>query len=470
VEGVAAIVTATGGITLDGLTVKATTAGEATVTATVGSKTVTVTITVEQSVKDKIAATLKGDQIANFNTADYAALFSAATINQHNKNGFKPMTFIGVPHNCYEYSDVNYGTAVKIDFPEEKTYNEGYLVLKLSFNNERQAQNIKIYVYSYDETDGSKGVELSKFIVEEHKVYVPMSAIVDENNLLKGIQIAWDGWGGKAYLRGIEYSPSIYAIEENISAGEYEVGNTYDVTYGATKDGVSIEDATVTCTIADSSVLTIADGKLTALKAGTTKVTLIYMVSGVRFAVKYFNVTVANSYIEEIKAGLGENELANFKSVEYLKTLSNMTVNNASYNPGPLTITPTIVTKNGESYLKYTTLSGNNNGGLTVTFVKQNKYEGDQLNGYLKVRVYFDNPNGYRAMYFFKHGETTATIALTVSNSEIKGAGAVDLYIPIKNLVDGDGILKGIQFATRYFGTSNVYVGAMTYVTEKPAA
>ena len=363
------IITTTGGVKLEGNILTATASGSATVTATVGTKTATVEIEVEKTVKEKIAEGLTGNQIANFNTADYAQLFSKATVDKYNVDTATTMEFASA-HNCYRYADVQWnGTAFKIDFPVVKEYTEGYLVITISFNNENQAINGKFHVFNYDETNGNNAITFGSFVKEATRVYVPMSALVDNDNMLKGVQIAWSSWGGERFLINMFYSQYSYAIEENISSGEYTVGEEYDVSFGATQEGTLLDGANVTCTIADPTILTIENGKLTALKSGTTKVTLILWDGTSRNVAKYFNVTVAKSLFERLADELGENEIAKFNSADYMQTLSPLTIN--GYNGTPAEAEQ-LQFANSTDGIRYVPAWGGS--GATITFVKQQVY------------------------------------------------------------------------------------------------
>ncbi|MBQ8284528.1 MAG: hypothetical protein IJX75_05495 [Clostridia bacterium] len=456
-QGIPAIITTTGGITVDeNLTVKAVSAGEATLTATVGNRTATVTFNVTQCVKDKIAETLTGNQIAMFNSEDYKELITDTTIQQYNHPQTDTRYQLTQMSNQPMYSFVpnTTGTGYRIEFPKTQTYTSGYLRMRIAFNDLKWAVECEIHVYKLDETNSANSYVLDQFGGKQHGyVYIPMSEIVDENNELKGIQIAFVGAGGWIHFGDMTYATKAYEVEENISSLEIMNGNEYDVSYGVTENGVAMDGAEVSLLIADTSVLTIVDGRLTALKAGTTTVTLQYwnktsVSTWITAAAESFNVTVQKSYMEQLADTITGNEIHMWDTTLYTYTMGDLIIDD--YN------NPCAAVANYPEgwYYWYTTMGADYNAirvnaaaggsGMRLTFAKTLTFAQD---GYLKIRLAAKTQH---TLHLYNYDETDADNGIVIKGSEV-GMGSSDtwvtVYVPIKDFLNTNGQIEGIQFA-----------------------
>lgn len=416
----------------------------------------TVRVEILNSYAEKLVGTLNDNELAIWDSTVYEEMLSALSVT-----GYDAMADYKILPEAKKLmlTPNGVGSGYTITFPKQNTYTSGYLKIGVYVDT---VMSQDIFVYKLLETDKNAYVFQQHFASFEGAVggkifymYIPVAELVDTDNLLKGVQIAVRY--GKIYICDISYDADYvaYAISENISSLTIENGKSYDVSASVLLNGETVNGADIRYSVADESVLTIANGKLTAHKTGGTAVTIFYYDTDGESVLysKEITLTVLKSITEQIADTLSENELALFNSALYAHTLSDLTVN--GYNNPQTNEDYQIQWAQGNPLYK---LVANANGtGHTVTFVKQNTY----TDGYLRIRVNFDNAYGVngKSLYIFRFGEVDATKHIKFTNFTI---GQQYIYVPMSALVDENDILKGIQFS--FTGGTWSYIGEMTYV------
>lgn len=299
-------------------------------------------------------------------------------------------------------------------------------------------------------------------------IYVPVAPFLNADDVLEGIQFSYAA-GGQVYFGTIEYVP--YAINDSISTmSKVQKGVSYDISTTVTDldKGTVVEGADIRYTVANESILTIADGKLNALQSGSTKVTIKYYVNDALKLTKVVSVEVTKSDLEIVADRLnasnqnGKNYLATYDCNEYKTAI----ISN-------LTLTGKTSTRNWSlanmGDINYSSISSNDGGtGLSIKFANPLTVSG----GYLKIKI--GSSNGSQLLSFYKYGTTESSNAVSVAKymsgtTEVTSipTGWSVVYVPVENLLN-NGVLDGIQFIYENPKYGDFFFGVIEYVAEMP--
>lgn len=423
-------------------------------------------VRVNKPIMEQLADSLTGDEVYMWNSALYTYAMSMLAIDKYTSEPIS-WTLYNTSvkdYACVRMSCANTGSGFKLTFPKERQYLTGCLRIRLIFDSDGQAASTTLKIFRYDETNSENGWSFTGFKGgNKNFVYIPVALLADGNGNIDGLQFAFTTGGWKMFA-DIMYMPnhSAYEVKENLTSLTLSSGGEYDVSVSATDNLAPMQNANIRYTVTDESVLKIENGKLFTLKSGVTEVKIsVYAADDTTLLVeKTVSLTVGKSAMEELVDGLGENELARFDSALYLQTLSALTIN--KYNNAHANEWEFYKAANCIRYQPNWSGSG-----ATINFVKPMSFT--NATGYLKIKLYFDRDgsNG-RIINIYKYGETDSTKFVAQYKEEIsKGQTEIFVYIPVADLVDENGVLKGIQY-TQYNPSGWSYIGAITYVAQLP--
>jgi hypothetical protein len=244
----------------------------------------------------------------------------------------------------------------------------------------------------------------------------------------------------------------------------------YTVTASATDNLVPILNPDIRYEVANESVLKIENGKLLALKAGTTtvKITLYGKDGTSELASKTVTLTVGKTALEQLGDSLGENQIHMWNTTLYEKTMSSLIIDNYNAPLAPTDGRPNgwyfAETNAGQDYSSIRINPSYGGSGFRLKFVKAQTFD---VSGYLKIRIV---AKANQILHLYNYNETDSTKGLVVKGSDEGWAnGWATLYVPIESFLNEKGELEGIQFAFET-ATGWQYFGAITYVAELPTA
>ena len=167
----------------------------------------TIHASANSSSMDNLSASLEENEIATFDSEGYSATLSSLLFDGYNNpqenSSWQAQWVAGT--TLFKYVPNWEGTGYRVTFPKQDTYTEGYLRILVNFDNEDALSGKKLYVFKYNQTDSTKPVmKFENFSVGRQYVYVPMSALVDSDKVLRGIQFSFTG-GGWTYFGEMTY-------------------------------------------------------------------------------------------------------------------------------------------------------------------------------------------------------------------------------------------------------------------------
>ncbi|MBQ8284530.1 MAG: hypothetical protein IJX75_05505 [Clostridia bacterium] len=413
-------------------------------------------VQVYKPIMEQIADSLGENEVFMWNSKLYEYAMSALTVDKYNSD---PASW-GLyntdvkSYSCVRINVATNGSGFKLTFPKEREYTTGCLRIRLIFDSDGQGASSTLKIFRYDETDSANGWTFTGFKGgNENFVYIPVALLANTDGTIDGLQFAFTTGGWKMFS-DITYLPnhSAYEITENLTSLTMASGEEYDVNVGATDNLVAVNNPDIRYTVADETVLKIANGKLSALKAGTTTVEIaLYDTDGTtKLVSKTVTLTVGKSALEQLADSITDNEIHMWDSTLYTHTMGDLIIDGYNNPFKPVDGKPdgwyywyTTMGKNYDSIRVNADVGGS---GMRLTFVKTLTFN---ENGYLKIRL---AARTYHTLHLYNYNETAATNGIVIKGSEVGMNSSnqdtwVTVYVPIKDFLNASGQIEGIQFA-----------------------
>ncbi len=403
--------------------------------------------------------TLGTNELVNWSNSNYKWLIQKSSLIGY-QDEFDSQSVVNAGYNARYYNG-SYGAA-SIAFPGQKSYTDGYVTLTCIFDGNNAGRTVKLY--KYGETNPENAVATFDVSVGNKWVVwsVPVSELVDENGVLKGIQLVhsanWINLGKINYVPEADYVPN-YVLNDNVSTlAIYENGKSSEVVSSLERDGFKLDNADyyIEVTSSDTDVVFVEGMTLTPYDAGTSIITVSYYTDSQKttLVAKKETLVTVDTIENILTATLADHELVKWDNVLYQELVTDSTIANKSM-ANENTEYPSFVnvnTPHGGYFFDYVPASGAHGSGRNILFPVQRVYE----NGYVKVKLTSQSGAfaSYSAINVYKYGETLANNYLlrATGNDALNGLQSIELYVPVSMLTNSEDILQGIQITAEGLG------------------
>jgi hypothetical protein len=201
-------------ISVSGTTLKPLSVGDSTITVTYSDKNGNTLKTDSQPIHvatyaEQLAETLGENELVNWDNANYKFFVSDTTVpgRSMEKESYTPSVDTGARSYKFVPPTATNGSGRTILFPVQNTYTEGYVKIDLK----AQSGNIPAYtnaitIYKVGVTSANNfALRVNGSGTNTMSIYVPVSALVDSENKLNGLQIVMT-MGVWIHIKTISYS------------------------------------------------------------------------------------------------------------------------------------------------------------------------------------------------------------------------------------------------------------------------
>ncbi len=452
--------------------------GSSTITVSFNGKEIVLNVTVG-TMADYLASKLTGNELMTWKDSKYIEMVSDTTVTSKSSATETNEPYVNVDsiNNDYFYNfaplNTNDGSGKTFIFPKQEVHTDGYVKIKVVRQGGNYVSYNWIEVYKVGETSKSNyivkpyGTDLL-LDTNTYECYVPVSTLTNENGVLEGIQIVslHTGWlriYEMSYVPANEYTAT-YTVTTNLDEiAIKQGGSSATVTASVSAyDGASIGAGfgySVELVSSNTDAATVSGMTVTPVNGGDTTLTLtIKDKNGNVLDVVESEIHV-DTYADQIASTLGENELVNWKSSLQKELITDTTIStyaNKELNP----------VQHGDPYYTYQFYSAdrvdsNTNAyvGHNIEFAKKNTYS----SGVVEITIL--SQRGAKTANIYKFGETNAD-NIVQSCYLASGNTKYTFQIPVKNLVNEDGVLEGMQIVINLADGVGGYYGINYRTTE----